>query len=289
MSAYARTHLVALLFLVLLGVGTAPALGVIRGDDYPPAWRDAPMGAVRDDWQLENRYCGSFVLWRLLQDGTDLRRFTQTAWVVGYTPDQTLEDRIASARREGWEVTARTTPSVGAIAHWTGPEAAGGGYIGHVAYVAEVDGDMVILEDYNGRVRGGYDARQVPAASVPRYLTYRRIAPETAPAPEEPATSPPARSALSFLGVGRGRLEMLVDLADRSRVRVVVTRAGKTISVTRMLGAGPARALRVRTGRLGRGPARVRIVVAPVDSVSARDPDGVLAQRRVRLVSAQGG
>lgn len=287
MSLVTVSRIAALAFIALVGLSASCALGVIRGDDYPAKWRDAPIGTVHDDWGTANRFCTSFVMWRLAGDGTDLRYLDWAPRVLSAGDDAERDDAVANARSlDGWDVAVGTEPTVGAIAVWTPTElGAPPTFPGHVAYVAEVTGEQVLLEEYNWSVRGGYGTRLVAASSVPRFVTFRRLDPNASP--ETPAGRPPA-SRLSFLGAGIGQLELLVDLADTSRVRVTVTRAGKTVRWSRVVRAGSARTLRVRTARLGRGSARLRLVVTPLDAAKASDPDGVVVQRRVRLVGARG-
>lgn len=275
-------RLICLLTCWIVCVAAAPALGVVRGDDYPVQWRDAPMGSVRDDWGGENRVCYSFVLWRLLQDGHDLRGLDATPSAFAVAPGLALDVAIANARqRDGYVITVGATPSVGAIATWTGAELGTPEAIGHVAYVAEVHGDLVTIEEYNRGGRGTYGTDVIPAASVPRYLSIRRLRPDE---PREVPTPPPARSSVAYVGAGSGNVSMRVALADRSRVHVTVARAGRTVRFSRVMDAVSGRRIYVNTTRLRKGRATVTVVVTPVDPASARDPDGVRLRRTLRLV-----
>jgi surface antigen len=73
---------------------------------------------------------------------------------------------------EHWAAHAQTlgyavdnTPTVGAIAHYD-PNVSGAGDMGHVAYVAQVNGDgTIVIEDYNWFPYGYSNPPRVIAAS----------------------------------------------------------------------------------------------------------------------------
>lgn len=109
-------------------------------DDYPVAWRNAPISSTFDWWSFPNRQCTSFVAFRLA--ATMGKRLP-----VAVGDAHEWDDRLAPfARIDG-------TPAVGAIAHWNANESAGGltaGPIGHVGWVQAVYADgSALVEQYN--------------------------------------------------------------------------------------------------------------------------------------------
>lgn len=117
------------------------------GDDYPPAWRDAPISSVYDSWGYPNRQCTSFVAWRLsARNGT---RLAITAGDAG-----TWDEALAPYYR------VDALPAVGAVAHWNPNESSGGltaGPAGHVGWVQAVHPDgSVTVEQYNLGSDGRY-------------------------------------------------------------------------------------------------------------------------------------
>ncbi|KAJ1950378.1 hypothetical protein EC988_004409 [Linderina pennispora] len=120
------------------------------GDDYPYKSNCGPV----DKWSYYQCQCTSFVAWRINSRlGIDFsNRYKGKAWGNANEWDD-------AARNSG--VTVSSTPKVGAVAQTN----KGGGGFGHVAWVAKVDGDNVVIEEYNYRVRRGYGTRTVPKSS----------------------------------------------------------------------------------------------------------------------------
>ena len=122
-----------------------PAQPGIKGDDYPYK-NSQPDFDGGDRWQFYARECTSFVAWRINQLGVNFSNHmkgpngTAGTFGDGYT-------WAANARAIGYRVD--NTPSVGAIAYY-GPNVSGAGSSGHVAYVAQVNGDgTIVIEEYN--------------------------------------------------------------------------------------------------------------------------------------------
>jgi len=107
-----------------------------RGDDYP--YRNHSHHDV-DPWGFYKRYCTSFVAWRI--NTTNGVRFLNGMGGNGrFGHARTWDDR---ARQLGYDVNQRPVP--GAIAQTDAGE------YGHVAWVAEVRRDTVVIEEYNRR------------------------------------------------------------------------------------------------------------------------------------------
>ena len=119
--------------LALLPVMSAPAQAAVIGDDYPANLKAYKIDAITDDWGFFNRECTSFVAWRLNStNGVAFHNYyggphwgNASNW--GYAAQQI-------------GITVDMNPAVGSVAWMSG---------GHVAWVAEVSGDNVTVEEYN--------------------------------------------------------------------------------------------------------------------------------------------
>ena len=146
----------------------APGQPGIKGDDYP--FKDSPPDQEGGDlWAFYYRECTSFVAWRMNQLG------------VNFSNHMTGPNGTAGTFGNGdtWAVNALAigfsvdnTPSVGAIAHYD-PDVSGAGDLGHVAYVAQVNGDgTIVIEEYNWFPAYGYSnpPRVIPASDVSNFI-----------------------------------------------------------------------------------------------------------------------
>ena len=120
-----------------LSDGANTRSGRAIGDDYPASWRNNPNSV--DSWGYYTGNCTSFVANRL----HNVNHFeVPTAMGNG-------AQRGAVARSLGYRVD--NTPAVGSVAYYTD-----GGY-GHVAWVAEIVGGNIVVEEYNWIRNGGMD------------------------------------------------------------------------------------------------------------------------------------
>jgi surface antigen len=124
-------------------VAAVPLSAPPAQDDYPEPFRSARHDSINDPWGgFPNRECTSFIAWRMHRDGYSLGVINGNAGVW---------DASAVARH----ILVDTVPTAGAIAQWHGSEQEWPGsdsrvsVFGHVAYVRQVDGDGVWVEDYN--------------------------------------------------------------------------------------------------------------------------------------------
>src|SRR5688572_23522727 len=185
MYAMLRRLLVVLLLApplalpVVLG-SAAPALAALRGDDYP--LRDDPRVCPNCTSDGMHRFyireCTSFVAWRLQEvDGYDLQ---------GPIPGG------AGAWGTKYASITDSHPNGGSVAWFQGDD----GTSGHLAWVADVIGTDVLIEEYNYgngfRHRYHSPARTVPASSFTGFIHFKDLdsAPPT-PAPP-PTPQPPA-------------------------------------------------------------------------------------------------
>lgn len=150
--------------------------GAVIGDDYPNEYpgyyKTSAIDSVIDRWNFYNRECTSFAAWRL-----------NSANGVGFTNqylNPRCNDGTESQNRWGhakhWGCAARTvgirvdnTPAVGSI-WWSNA-----GTYGHVAWVADVNGTQVTIEEYNYGYTGNYGTRVLPASSATGYIHIKDI------------------------------------------------------------------------------------------------------------------
>lgn len=126
-----------------------------RGDTYPSRYRNAGLDEIVDEWNFYNRECTSFVAWCLnSRNGIGFHnRLGGIRWGNAGSWDD-------AARTLGYPVD--TTPAVGAVAYCN-PWSHGTGENGHVAWVSEVNGDDVSIEEYNHNLKapGTFGTRTV--------------------------------------------------------------------------------------------------------------------------------
>ena len=130
---------------------------VKAADDYPDYLRNAPIDSLVDPWNFYNAECTSFVAHCInTRNGVDFHN-----WYGGI--------RWGHAKNWGYAaqnlgIKVDNTPAVGAIAWWDG------GTYGHVAWVKEVKGDKVVIEEYNYKYSGKYNTREIAASNPKGYI-----------------------------------------------------------------------------------------------------------------------
>jgi len=125
------------------------------GDDYP--WSSA--GNTLSPLNYYYRQCVDFVAWRLNRDAGS----TGAPWKYVWS-NLTPTGGNASAWKSAWAANGWTisdVPVTGSVAWFNG---------NHVAYVKEVVGSNVIIEEYNGMAKLAYAIRTIPISSVAAYL-----------------------------------------------------------------------------------------------------------------------
>ena len=126
-----------------------------RGDDYPAYYKNGSQSI--DKWRMYSRQCTSFAAFRLSGvNGFELPGAYGNAGEWGYR-----------ARREGYRVD--NTPAFGSIAWSTA-----GGY-GHVAWVSNVMGDNIEIEEYNYDYKGNYNKRIVKANKMTGFIHFKDL------------------------------------------------------------------------------------------------------------------
>ena len=128
---------------------------IARGDDYPAYYKNGSQEI--DRWRLYSRQCTSFAAFRLSSiNGFELP--------VAYGNANQWGHR---ARREGYRVDS--VPTIGSIAWSTA-----GGY-GHVAWVSNVMGDNIEIEEYNYGYTGSYNKRIIKANTMTGFIHFKDL------------------------------------------------------------------------------------------------------------------
>jgi len=128
--------LIGFIICMLYSFLSTTAMAYSTGNDY--YWKDSTPNADYDDYGFVKRNCTSFVAWCLnTRNGVEF-----TNWY-----GSTKADQITWSAAYNWGNAANqlgirvdNNPEVGAVA-WNS--------FGHVAWVREVDGDEVTIEEYN--------------------------------------------------------------------------------------------------------------------------------------------
>lgn len=127
---------------------------MILGDDYPAWLKNAVPDSVIDPWRLYNRECVSFVAHRLEKiNGFKIPGAYGNAYEWG-----------SRAQSEGYRVDK--IPQLGSIAWWRS---------GHVAWVSEIKGNNVVIEEYNFGYNHRYNMRIVPIATIDGFIHFKDL------------------------------------------------------------------------------------------------------------------
>ena len=132
-------------------------------DDYPLWLKSAPPDSVVDPWTMYNRECTSFVAYRL----NERNQF----WLPGGFGN--AGNWAERARALGYSVNQM--PAAGSVAYF-GAGASGASWLGHVAWVAAVEGGRVLIEEYNGW--GGphrYHSRWLAISEVTAFIHFKDL------------------------------------------------------------------------------------------------------------------
>lgn len=156
------------LFFILGMIGQFSSKSVeaaVLGDNYPAKWRNVPQDSTLDQWGMYNRECTSFAAYRLSSaNGFELSRNGMN-WGA--------QNWANNARQQGYRVDG--TPAVGSIAYFA-PNVSYAGPTGHVAWVAEVNGNFVTIEEYNyGSPAGTYHKRTLAVSGVSAFIHFKDI------------------------------------------------------------------------------------------------------------------
>ena len=129
---------------------------IARGDDYPVYYKNGSQEI--DKWRMYSRQCTSFAAFRLSSvNGFEIPGAYGNANEWGHR-----------ARREGYRVDS--VPTIGSIAWSTA-----GGY-GHVAWVSNVMGDQIEIEEYNYGYTEAYNKRIIKANTMTGFIHFKDLA-----------------------------------------------------------------------------------------------------------------
>ena len=129
---------------------------IARGDDYPAHYKNGSQEI--DQWRMYSRQCTSFAAFRLSNvNGFEIPRAYGNANEWGHR-----------ARREGYRVD--NTPTIGSIAWSTA------GTYGHVAWVSNVMGDQIEIEEYNYGYTEAYNKRIIKANTMTGFIHFKDLA-----------------------------------------------------------------------------------------------------------------
>lgn len=185
-----KTKYKSLILLSLLGGSLAlntTSEAAVLGDNYPTQWKS---GYGADSWGMYLRQCTSFVAFRLSSaNGFSLPGGYGNAISWG-----------SVARSQGYRVDM--TPAVGSVAWFSAGVNGAGGY-GHVAWVAEVNGDTVTIEEYNydcGQGPEKYYRRSFHKSQVSGYIHFKDLGGSTVTSSPSVQSTPTPSSTLSSSG-----------------------------------------------------------------------------------------
>ena len=129
---------------------------IARGDDYPVYYKNGSQEI--DQWRMYSRQCTSFAAFRLSNvNGFEIPKAYGNANEWGHR-----------ARREGYRVD--NTPTIGSIAWSTA------GTYGHVAWVSNVMGDQIEIEEYNYGYTEAYNKRSIKANTMTGFIHFKDLA-----------------------------------------------------------------------------------------------------------------
>lgn len=143
------------------------------GDDYPKEWNNPNVG---DSWGYNQANCTSFVAHRLHRiNHFEVPRTLGNARDWGY-----------NARSLGYQVN--NTPAVGAVA-WSKPFTGGAYDYGHVAWVAAISGNNILLEEYN-YAGARYHTRTVNKNDISGFIHFKDLDARGTSTPSNPTPTP---------------------------------------------------------------------------------------------------
>lgn len=134
----------------------------VYGDDYPAEYKNAAMDSVIDRWNFYNRECTSFAAWCL----NSRNGISFTNWYGGVRWGNAKNWGLAA---QNLGITVDMNPAKGSI-YWSNS-----GTYGHVAWVSDVVGSSVTLEEYNYPSGGRYNTRSVASNTASGYIHIQDI------------------------------------------------------------------------------------------------------------------
>lgn len=131
-------------------------------DDYPEFLKLAPQGSMSDDNSFSNGHCTSFVAYRL-------NTYNEFPFHNLYAGVRWSHAKYWARKASNLGFKVDKNPAIGSVAYWTYEP------YGHVGWVADVDGDNVLIEEYNYYKTGEYDVRWVHVSNVEGFIHFKDI------------------------------------------------------------------------------------------------------------------
>ncbi|MBO0441769.1 DUF5776 domain-containing protein, partial [Candidatus Enterococcus ikei] len=131
------------------------------GDDYPAKWRNLPLDGAIDTWGMYTRECTSFVANRL----SVVNKFNITR------PPSNWNANVWGNNAQSMGYKVDKNPTIGSVAWWNAKF--------HVAWVAEISGNNVLIEEYNNPAgSGNYATRWIDKNAVDGYIHFKDLGPQ---------------------------------------------------------------------------------------------------------------
>lgn len=223
----------------------------VIGDNYPSYYKNGRIWTDSDKWNMYVKECVSFAAFRLSTvNGFEL---------VGYGNANAWGHM---ARSQGYRVDM--TPAKGAVAWFDSNQYYASEY-GHVAWVSDVAGDMVELEEYNyGSPDHVYHRRVIHKSQVSGYIHFKDLTGNTSTKPV--ASTPgklPSSGIYYFTGYASVRAEPKVSSPELAHYD-----KGYSVNYDRVLQADGHEWLSYVAGSGNRRYVAIREVAKPVQKVT---------------------
>lgn len=134
--------------LIRTAGGGARVVANSGNDSYPSPWRDYPLDTFLDYWGMFSRECVSYTAWKVNE------AYGNMPYWGGIGNANQWDD---NARRMG--IPTGNTPKPGSVG------IINGGKWGHAVWVEAVEGNQVLVSEYNYDWAGGFRRAYYPASS----------------------------------------------------------------------------------------------------------------------------
>lgn len=129
-------------------MGGSSVLGDSGDNTYPAKWKSAPLDAFVDNWGMYTRECVSYTAWKVYENYGNMPYWGG----IG-----NANEWVRNARNVGIPTGSAPKPGSVGISFW--------GSYGHAVWVEAVDGNSVIVSEYNYDWAGNYRKWRYPAST----------------------------------------------------------------------------------------------------------------------------
>lgn len=187
-----KKRISSVLLMIVLIIGFTPTIprAYNCGDDYPQEYKAhkyyssyynnyienvTPFGTGKvDKWNFYTRECTSFVAWCL--NSRNGIPFTNQYMGVSRWGNACYWGTVAKILG----ITVNKTPAIGAVAWWQSG-------FGHVAWVKDIQGNKIVIDEYNSPALSGmYSQRTIASTSPTGYIHFKDLG--AAPKPTSPSS-----------------------------------------------------------------------------------------------------